>query len=240
MGRPVPESYLGLWRRSVLVRAGRRDVESCVFWLQTRTWHGDLRIAPGRPDFGQTNALQECTREQLLWLLQQEGFAGITRVEGDICEWQRVFDYRPTGLRDIGRMVCSGPTIEEYGLEQEYFERWVRETFVNAHYSARQSMAHSMPRLLLSAGDQFMYLRPRAIDQAETRRLWAELGAGRVTEDEMRLLADFEISFGAADDAARRRILHSTLPWREGCVLCIEGQWVDMDVYAEKMGEENV
>ena len=211
-------------------------MKSCVLWVQTRCWHGDMRIPPGRPDFSQTHSLQECTRAQLLWLLQQEGFAGITRVDGDICEWQRRHDYRPTGLRDIGRMVCFEQTIEEYGVEQEYFERWVREPIVAGQYLACQTGEQEKLKILVRAGEHFLYFRPRIIGQGEAERLWAEVRAMRATDDALRMLADFEISFGVVDEVSGWRILHSTLPWREGCVLPLEGNWVDLDDGDDKNG----
>jgi hypothetical protein len=236
MSFPVPANYLGLWRRTVFEHAGKRDVESCVLWLQTRCWHGDLRIPPGRPDFSQTRSLQECTRAQLLWLQQQEGFAGITRVDGDICEWQRRHDYRPTGLRDIGRMVCFEQTIEEYGVEQEYFEHWLRVPIVAAQYSACRAGVQDKLRILVRAGEYFLYFRPRTINQGEAERLRVEARAICATDDALRLLADFEISFGVVDEASGWRILHSTLPWREGSVLSLEDNWVELDDCDDKNG----
>jgi len=233
MSCQVPANYLGLWQRTVLEQAGKRDAESCVYWLQTRCWHGDLRIPPGRPDFSQTRSLLECTRRQLFWMLRQEGFAGITRVDGDICEWQRRYDYRPTGGRDIGRMVCAEQAIEEYGVEQEYFERWVRVPGAAAPYSACQAGEHDKPGILVRAGEHFLYFRPRRIDQEEAGRLWAAARARRITEAGLRLLADFEISFGAIE-ASKWHILHSTLPWREDCELLLEGNWCDLGDSDEK------
>jgi hypothetical protein len=207
-----------------------------VIWLQTRDWHGDLRIPASRPDFSQTRSLQECTQEQLRWLLRQEGFAGITRVDGDICEWQRKLDYRPTGLRDVGRMVCSEETIEEYGVEQDYFERWARESIAAAPHSAWQARVSGRVEILLRVGDRFMYFRPRNIEMRMAELCWAEVGAKRATEDMLRLLGDFEISFGMVGGESGWHILHSTLPWQEGKLLSLEGEWTDLDAGDDQNG----
>jgi hypothetical protein len=44
----------------------------------------------------------------------------------------------------------------------------------------------------------------------------------------LRQLADFEISFGRVE-AQQWCVLHSTLPWREGKVLALYGDWVNLD-----------
>lgn len=228
MPDPVPARYLGLWWRPLLEQGGISDTTTRVFWLQTRRWHGDVRLPPGRPDFTDIASLQECPRDHLQWLLRQEGFAGITRVEGDRCVWLRQFDYHPTGIPDIGHMRFAGQALEETGVAQEYFERWERVSGAGEPYSAHRSYRDGRPRLLLRTGACFMYFQPRGMSPQEAELAWGRVAVQQAAEDEMRRLADFEISFGSIA-GTEWRIRHSTLPWREGHVLPLGGNWVDLD-----------
>lgn len=220
--REVPPRYRGLWRRALLEQGGQTDTATQAWWLQTRVWHGDLRIPPGRPDFAGVAGVEECTRTHLEWLLRQEGFAGITEVEGEQCVWNRRFDYRPTGFPDIGRMRFDGDVLEENGVAQAYFERWQRDPGTQALLSAHSSHSDGRVRLLLRAGDFFMFFMPRPSGAD-----WTKVVAGQASEDEMRRFADFEISFGRLE-GTEWCIAHSTLPWREGRVLSLDGNWVDL------------
>lgn len=83
---PVADRLRGVWRRTLLTmpaqegRAALRDDTSAVFWLQTDTLFGDLRLpaAPAAP--GEA-------------LGAQISFAGHTTTAADFCSWQREMDY---------------------------------------------------------------------------------------------------------------------------------------------------
>jgi hypothetical protein len=161
----VPERYRGVWRRSLLetpakpatpaptespTKAPRqRDAQTWVRWLQTASWHADLRVpaaarppsAPGHPG----------ARPTPLQLAAQQGFLGRTRVELgarvsadglseaergsegmgaglDICTWERQLDFQPPGLHpDAGRIEFDGPDrLIETGVHGDYLEHWER------------------------------------------------------------------------------------------------------------------
>lgn len=227
--KEVPQHYRGLWRRALLEQDGQTDTATQAWWTQTRVWHGDLRIPPGRPDFAGVNGVEECTRTHLEWLLRQEGFAGMTEVEGEQCVWNRKLDYRPTGFPDIGRMQFEGDVLKESGVAQAYSERWQREPGTQMPLSAHRSHSGGRVRLLLRVGDYFMFVMPRPSGAD-----WTRVVTGQASEDEMRRLADFEISFGSIAET-EWRIAHSTLPWREGAVLSLDGNWIDLEAdIAEK------
>jgi hypothetical protein len=155
----VPERYRGVWRRSLLetpvktptetpTNAPRlRDTQTWVRWLQTASWHADLRVpvaarAPGPAP---------------LQLATQQGFLGRTRIEGgqpamaagpgvaagpcvaarggegpcpapEICTWERQLDFQPPGLHpDAGRIEFDGPDLLiETGVHGDYLEHWER------------------------------------------------------------------------------------------------------------------
>ena len=217
MDDTIPSHYQGVWRRTLLTAPGVRDDSTLVLWMQTARWHADLRIPEDRPDCSGCHSLADCSRDQLLGLLRQEGFAGITTVDGAICEWHRRLDYRPTGRRDLGSMAFSPAfdAIDEVGVESDYAERWEREP----QGSGAQGMAFTpddqAPGLWLFFWPCFMRVRARAMHADAARIAWQRVQDGSAHDEELRQLADFEISFGTiAQDQGQ--ILYSTLPWLEG------------------------
>ena len=217
MADTVPPHYLGLWRRTLLTAPGVRDNTTLVLWMQTAQWHTDLRIPADRPACQGRTSLHECSRDELFGLLRQEGFAGITHVQGNTCEWMRQLDYRATGRRDLGRMAFAPAfdAIDEYGIESDYAERWERQPHDSGIQSvALTSDAHA-PTLCLFSGPFFMQVRARAMHADAERDAWLHVQDGSACDDELRQLADFEISFGRIA-YGRGQVLHSTLPWLEG------------------------
>jgi hypothetical protein len=165
----VPESYLGVWRRRLLTTTdGRRDETSDVYWLQTAQLHADIRI-PHPPTT--SASLATCSQAQQLDLCEQAGFAGLTLVEGDICQWQRLIDYQPPGAApDIGRMHFEGADqLLEDGLDGRYHEVWQRvpeSEGTNWGLWLRAADEPERQACLLVAGDYFMFAadRPLALD----------------------------------------------------------------------------
>jgi hypothetical protein len=211
----VPDAYLGVWRRSLLRAPGVEDTSSIVYWLQTERWHADIRIPARRPTCAGVRGLHALGRAELLGLAAQQGFAGITEVDGAICRWQRRVDFQPpSGFNDVGRMVFETPgRCLEYGVEQDYFEIWER-----CPESAGETLALAQPGLLLlRAGNYAMRVRARG----ETLPMAASLTALAASADDatLRRWLDFELSFAAREPDGRWLVRHSTLPWREGALL---------------------
>lgn len=131
----LPSEYLGVWRRTLLEQAGMVDTSTTVWVIQTEQYHADIRIPEGRPSFDEVACLADCSTEQLRWLATQQGFTGITQVNGNICQWLRDHDYQPANdQRDIGEMTFeSADIIVEMGVEAEYREVWqkIRDTQFN-------------------------------------------------------------------------------------------------------------
>lgn len=164
----VPAKYWGLWQRTLFATSGSMDRSSRVYWLQTSSWHADIRIPADRPDFTGATSLADCSGEQLSWLAQQQGFAGITVVTGDQCEWKRVIDFQPpSGKRDIASMQFAHPDkLLEYGIEDKYSEAWEREADdKNEHCYALQLLVQGgvaePGSYLLVSGNHFIPARNR-------------------------------------------------------------------------------
>ena len=97
-GRPVMKA-VGIAAEAdltQLMRApGKEDTTTRVYWLQTSNWHADIRAPSDRPVFSDYTGLSALSPQELGALARQQGFAGITEVEGEICRWHRRFDYQP-------------------------------------------------------------------------------------------------------------------------------------------------
>ena len=209
---PVPERYRGVWRRSLLATPDLRDTSTTVFWLQTERWHADIRLPVGRPDFYGVRQLAECSAEQLEWLRQQQGFAGVTQVDTsanpEICSWHRVVDFQlPSATADAGTMAFEPDVLIEKGVHAAYLEHWHKLPDSDQGFSVLRTSALSEPlRMLLVAGSYVMRVR--------------EHQSGWGSDAALAAILDFEISFGVRE-ADGWRVLHSTLPWLEGQVFAM-------------------
>lgn len=221
---PVPSRYLGVWQRLSLENVAGLDATSRVYWLQTPLLHADIRIPAERPDF-ECNRLQELTRSELLELARQQGFAGVTQVTGDTCQWQRHIDYQPpTGSRDIGHMTFEGERIVEEGLESRYREVWQSLPGSTGASIAWRFMEESLaegrhvPRkgYLLSSGDYFIFARDRDVALPLASSLAVLLDSQKFSHTQLVELLDFELSFGRMHGRMPWEIELSTLPFREG------------------------
>lgn len=225
----VPDAYLGVWRRTLLETAQLRDARSHVFWLQTPRWHADLRIPAGRPEFSGISRLAQCDDAQLAWLARQQGFCGVTQVDGDRCTWHRQMDFQPpSGSRDIGRMVFDGERLTETGVDSDYLETWERlppscggTAALELVVEAGEQPAH--PAWLLVAGDCFIYVRGRARPLPAATDLCRLIARTLPARSQLLDWLDVEISFGYRKGPNPWRIEHSTLPFREEAFLTRPG-----------------
>jgi hypothetical protein len=214
-GPEVPPAYLGVWKRTLLRTPQREDTTTQVYWMQTRSWHADIRVPASRPAFDGKTALDQLNKTELMELAKQQGFCGTTVVAENICRWLRQYDFQPpSGANDIGRMEFDGPDrVLEYGVEAEYFEIWERLPGSKGKTSAVQ-VSDDPLSLLLSSGEYVMSVRPRAVQLPTSSNLTAFLEGknGQLLREAL----DFEISFGRRVSEVAWRIDLSTLPWRHG------------------------
>ncbi len=213
----VSEDYVGLWRRTLLRAPGVEDTTTQVYWLQTSSWHADIRVPADRPVLSGRTGLAALNAQEMRALARQQGFAGITEVEADLCRWHRRFDYQPpSGFNDVGRMQFEGPDrLLEYGVEQDYFEIWERMPGSGAGKVQEADDPEGRPALQLTLGPWVMFVRPRhtALERAPGL---GELVAAADNATRAALL-DFEISFGQRHGSGKAwRVELSTLPWLEG------------------------
>lgn len=189
----VPESYRGVWLRSVLETPEHRDTTTFVCWMQLAHWHADLRIPADRARL----AFADCNAQQRAIFAQQKGFSGLTNVhlEGDLafCTWHRLVDYHPPEPQpDVGRMAFeSADCVVETGVHETFREVWNRLPDSTSPLIALAESGSEHVRLFI-AGRYLIRVKPSQIPSP-----------------------DFEISMGELA-AGQWHIQHSTLPELEG------------------------
>ncbi|MDN0076330.1 hypothetical protein QU481_21155 [Crenobacter sp. SG2303] len=225
----VPNHYQGVWQRRILQRGTEHcDTDTRVFWLQTRNWHGDIRIPADRSSFHGIKSVAECSLEQLQWLCLQEGFVGTTWSKGDIVGWDRQVDFRFRDTPDFGRMKFQGDVLEEFGIASDYYERWERIPKSLGATFALEQLTHACEgptyprRYLLVAGEYFILLRDRTLLPAPACRIRRKIESGTASREEYEAWVDLEVSFGCRENDTWRITL-STLPWREGEAIWCQG-----------------
>lgn len=211
-GPLVPPAYIGVWKRTLLRTPAIEDTTTRVYWMQTQSWHADIRVPANRPAFDGKTTLDQMNKTELMELARQQGFCGTTVVDEDICRWLRRYDFQPpSGANDVGRMEFDGPDrVLEYGVEADYFEIWERLPSSKGKSSAVQVSDNPLT-LLLSAGEYVVSVRPRAtkLPTASNLTTFLEGKNGRILHEAL----DFEISFGRRVSEEAWRIELSTLPW---------------------------
>ncbi len=204
---PVPEHYLGVWQRTLLTTtSGVHDTATQVYWLQTASLFADLRIPSPLPFSPAERAAQA-------------GFAGVTAVEGERCQWHRAIDFQPpSGCDDIGRMRFERPDyLLEDGLDGSYHEVWERlPESLGRNWGTWLVALDGRQGCLLLAGDYFLFAASRPQPLAAGESLLARLERGVPAAP----LLDFELSFGCHQQGRQPWIIAlSTLAERIGQAL---------------------
>lgn len=225
MASAVPDWLRGLWQRlSIETADGQRDAETQVFYLQTSSCFGDLRLPGDRPDLKQAS-FSSLTRNDIFALSRQQGFAGIAQFEQGCCQWLRYIDYQPPqAVRDIGLLYWQGDILIEEGVDQVYREEWqkVGDGDYTALVLAADDPSHQVSTWqasLVIAGDYFIYSQNRPVALPAANDLTDCLASPAALQKPQDYLS-CEISFGwCRSGRVAWEIQRSTLPWREGCAL---------------------
>ena len=201
---------------------GRRDTETDVAWLQGRTFFGDLRQPPGRPDMTGAAAIADLSAEQCAWLATQEGFAGALAEDADCVVWTRRLDFQPPSSgADAGRLRMEAGLLVEEGRDVAYVEHWAREAEPPATdcWGASLTGADGAQAWVVRAGGTFMFARARPQPLPPDARL-PDLVRAAASVAEMQALVDCEVSLGRVEGGAWR-VGRSTLPFRVGRAFAI-------------------
>jgi hypothetical protein len=219
------KDLVGVWRRrSIEVPNQPKDTTTQVYWLQTHACFGDIRIPIDRPAGMDCRSLADLSEPEVIALSHQQGFGGITQVEGATCQWHRHLDYQPPSeARDIGLLRWEQNILIESGVESVYLEEWERIDDGRAGcialvLEADKSLGEfsRWQGCLIVVGDYFLQIIDSRTVLPKADSLISLLEPAADSAQQQHYL-NCEISFG------RRRtgqvpweIKLSTLPWREG------------------------
>jgi hypothetical protein len=216
---PVPEWLRGIWHREWIERAGKRSNPREVEYLQTPTLFGDVRFPTDLPPFPQATSFADLTDSDLRLLAGQQGMTGLTRVANAIATWDHAISFQPPdGGTDTGRLdPPANGLMFEYGLDGSYTEAWQAVPGDDRHYLVIQ-IEHSgrLDRVLIVAGDRFMYVRNRAKDLPVADSFGKLIASTNATRAQVIEYLDCEFSIGQVPNGRAPWIIQrSTLPWRK-------------------------
>jgi hypothetical protein len=207
----------GAWQRDWIQRDGAaRDDRVTVRYVQTPSVFGDVRIPADRPALGHAASFADLSDDQLAVLAAQDGFAGVTTVDGVNATWHHQIDFQPSRSRaDVGRIEPLGPgRMREHGLDGSYVESWsALEPDAGGYVAVETARDGRVDQLLAVAGSYFVYARARARPGALPAAASIRDARTQATRDMMITYLDCEISFGTVRGW---QIERSTLPWQQG------------------------
>ena len=218
-GAELPPWLLGVWSRDWISKRGVRSDTLDVHYLQAPTFFADVRFPRDRPELRHAGSFGDLTDKELRLLARQRGFAGRTTVAGAIATWHHEIDFQPPdGSDDIGRLEPTpGVGMYEHALDDSYIESWRSVTGGEGRFLVITiQRAGRLDRMLLVAGDYFLYVRNRAKDLPVAESLEALIDSTRASRSQVIEYLDCEFSAGKVGGAVTWEIQHSTLPWREG------------------------
>lgn len=201
----------GIWRRKSITAPGLFDDTTTVLWMQGPRLHVDMRVPADLNVPTSATALADLGSGACRDLARCEGFAGVTHVVDNVCEWTRHINYRgPTDGPDIGGLRWSDEGLVETGIHADYVEIWEHHEALPVQEIAL-SDGNGAKTYLLWSPSSFAFGRGRPDAMNRTHDLGTALGAG----DDPASLFDAEFSFGSFD-GDKATIAHSTNPLRIG------------------------
>lgn len=216
MSAKVPAPLTGVWRREQITQpGGYLDDTSRVFWVQSDSWYGDIRLkidVPRRPD---ARSFADFSDAELIALAQTEGFAGQLTVTPELCAWRRDMDFQPPGpIPDEGTWNLQGDVLIEGGVHTPYEEIWRLEPQsqgLRAAFACEDGKG-----LLIMAGDHFLMIadRAQALPPGEPLPALVRAALAAGDRDAACALLDMPICYGRI--GAGWQVVHAAQPWREG------------------------
>ena len=216
----VPDWLRGVWTREWIQEGKAKSNTLDVHYLQTPTYFADIRIPKDRTRFPNAKSFADLTDQQLRLLARQNGFTGLTTTAGPVATWNHDIQFQPSdGAPDRGRLQRIGRTrMHEHGLDGSYIESWRSTTSGSGHFLViRVKHTGRLLRTLVVVGNQFVYVRNRAIDLPAAASFEALFDFTKASRAQIEEDLDCEFSVGRVrGGSVPWEIEQSTLPWREG------------------------
>jgi hypothetical protein len=224
----VPAWLRGVWTREWIQEGKAKSNTIDVHYLQTPTYFADIRIPKERGRFPNAKSFADLTDPQLRLLAGQNGFTGLTTTSGAVATWNHDIQFQPSvGAPDRGRLQRNGPgRMHEHGLDGSYIEAWKSTNGGEGRFLViRVEHAGRLVKTLVVVGNQFIYVRNRAVDLPTAESFEALIDSSKASRAEIEVYLDCEFSVGRIrGESGLWEIERSTLPWREGGHLDFVGE----------------
>jgi hypothetical protein len=227
---PAPEWLTGVWvRKALWLEGAEPDYSTRVFYVQTPTLFGDIRIPESRPDTSNVISLDDLHDTELKKLATQEGFAGYVEIADDVVTWQREIDFQPPAeIPDVGRCTVDKQYMIETGIHSDYSEKWQRIADGNGQFLAMQIAGNEgelANQILVVAGDHFLYARGREHSLEPAKSLNHLFKRRDFNRAQVIRYLNCEFSYGLVRGGRKPwEIYLSTLPFKEGERLIAPGE----------------
>jgi hypothetical protein len=232
----VPAWLRGVWTRDWIQEGKTKSNTLDVHYLQTPTYFADVRIPRDRTRFPNAKSFADLTDQQLRLLARQNGFTGLTTTTGSVATWNHDIQFQPSdGTPDRGRLQRNGPgRMHEHGLDGSYTEAWKSISGGEGRFLViRVEHAGRLVRTLVVVGNQFVYVRNRAVDLPTAASFEALIDSSKASRAQIEEYLDCEFSVGRVRvGSGLWEIEQSTLPWREGRHLDFAGEIMPTDAGA--------
>jgi hypothetical protein len=216
----VPDWLRGVWSREWIQEGKAKSNTLDVHYLQTPTYFADMRIPKDRGRFPNAKSFADLTDQELRRLARQNGFTGLTTTSGNIATWNHDIQFQPSdGAPDRGRLQRNGPgRMHEHGLDGSYIEAWKSTGGGEKRFLViRVAHAGRLVKSLVVVGNQFIYVRNRAVDLPTAESFEALIDSSKASRPQIEAYLDCEFSVGRVrGGSVLWQIERSTLPWREG------------------------
>jgi hypothetical protein len=216
----VPTWLRGVWTREWIQKGKAKFNTLDVHYLQTPTYFADIRIPKDLVRLPKAKSFADLTDQELRLLARQNGFTGLTTTSGAVATWNHDIQFQPSdGSPDRGRLQQNGPgRMHEHGLDGSYIEAWRSTSGGEGRFLViRVEHAGRLVKTLVVVGNQFIYVRNRAVDLPTAESFEALINSSRASRAQIEAYLDCEFSVGRVQGGSvLGEIEQSTLPWREG------------------------
>jgi hypothetical protein len=223
----VPEWMMGLWRRHIISFAdGSSDVETQVYWLQSRNFSIDLRLPRPSDLVNGKESLVSRTAAELEVLANYEGWVAHSHWDGAQLGWTEPTALQledrwpePARLHRVGNCMIefapSGAYVEDWRLQLSTPGPLVGLRLIEERELATGRVLHRGGGMIVSG--QYAGLVLGCADEAvDLRPLREQVLAAQGDQDVLQRLLGFETSIARGSLADGFTVTHSTQPSRPG------------------------
>ena len=223
----VPDWMMGLWRRHIITFAdGSSDVETQVYWLQSRNFSVDLRLPrPGDLVCGDASLASRTTAE-LEVLANYEGWVAHSHWDGAQLAWTEPttlqFEDRwpePARLHRVGNCMIefapSGAYVEDWRLQSSTPGPLVGLRLIEERELLTGRILHRGGGMIVS-GQYAGLVLGCADGSVDLRPLREQVLAAQGNQEALQRLLGFETSIAHGSLADGFTVTHSTKPGRPG------------------------